>query len=339
MKRFTKICLAICAFLVILGVIFCAISAGLGFGFGQFRWLLRQGVFSIGPEDFQIWDEDDWEDLEEMGHWFGGNTTKTTLPDSDSDWKKWVERWPASKIRNLEVSFDFGSLSILPSEEEEIEVEAEYRSDWKSYRRSISWEQQGDTLEIKDEVDNKIFRLFTHGVGDARLTVRIPKDHVFEELSMDIGAADVGVSLDTMLAASDIEIQMGTGELLGGSKDSKDVILKADTLSVEIGAGNIELSGIETETLDADCGAGNLTLKNVIAREVDVDGGVGRVSLEMEGRQEDYDYEVECGIGQVEIGDATYSGLGHSRQIDNGADRSMDINCGIGQVVVSFLER
>lgn len=329
MKGFTKVCLVICAFLAVLGVIFCAVSACMGFGYRQFWEMARDGAFQIGPKDFGFWDDDDWFTVEE---------SKAEAASTEGDWVQSQESWSAAGIRNLNIDFDFGRLEILPSDSDEIEMEVSYRSIWEKYQRTIYWMQDNDTLEVHDSTDRKIFSLFGHGVGDAKLVIRIPEDKMFEELKLEIGAADVDVSLDTQLFASEMDISLGTGQLSGSSAQEGKVILNAKEMNLDIGAGKLELSGIVADTLKADCGAGELSLKHVTAKDVDVESGVGRVVLEMNGRKEYYNYDVECGIGHVVIGDSTYSGLGASKNIDNGADQDMVIECGIGEVEISFTE-
>ncbi len=332
MKGFTKVCLVICTVFVVLGMILCVASASMGFGFRQFWQMAKAGAFQIGPEEFSFWDDDFWDD----DGWSTIDGDKIEAESKEGDWVQSEESWPAADIQNLNVDFNFGRLEILPSDSDEIQMEVYYRSNWEKYQRDIYWTQDNDTLEIHDSTDRKIFRLFHHGVGDAKLVLRIPKDKKFEELNLDIGAADVDVSLDTQLYASELNISLGTGQLLASSSQENEVILNAKKLNLDIGAGRLELSGILADRLKADCGAGELSLKNVTAKDVDLQGGVGRVVLEMTGQKEYYNYDVECGIGHVVIGDSTYTGLAASKTIDNGADRDMNIECGIGEVEISF---
>jgi hypothetical protein len=60
------------------------------------------------------------------------------------------------------------------------------------------------------------------------------------------------------------------------------------------------------------------------------------MELQLAGAENDYNYEISCGVGQVKIGSTSYSGLGNSQEVDNGASRKMEIDCGIGEVVLSF---
>ena len=53
--------------------------------------------------------------------------------------------------------------------------------------------------------------------------------------------------------------------------------------------------------------------------------------------QEDYNYDLECGVGNLDVGSDSYSGLGREKSISNtGADRKVDLECGMGNVSVNF---
>lgn len=279
-------------------------------------------------DDFGEELSDGLDDLEENGNM--GNLE--TLEATEADWTQGAESWDAASVQSLDLEFYFGTLNIVPSDTDQIEMSVNYRSIWKTYNRTIRWKIEGDTLKIRDSVDKKILRLFTHGAADAELTIRIPKDQVFHEVKLEIGAAKVSVG--TLLAAMDLDIDIGAGELKTVGDES--IILKADKLNLGLGAGNMRLKGLQAEKLNLDGGTGNMELLEVSAQKADIECGIGNVSVELSGNQEDYDYDVECGIGQVVLGSTSYKGLGSSKKINNGAGRSVAIDCGLGRVEVTF---
>lgn len=112
--------------------------------------------------------------------------------------------------------------------------------------------------------------------------------------------------------------------------------IQAEELKIEVGAGQVYLDSFTADELDLECGAGEADLYGDALKKVKIECGVGTVRYSTAGSREDYDYEVECGIGSVTVGDDTYSGLGSERKINNGGSRKMEIECGIGVVDVSF---
>ena len=68
----------------------------------------------------------------------------------------------------------------------------------------------------------------------------------------------------------------------------------------------------------------------------DIQCGVGSIVYTASGHEEEYNYEIECGIGEVLCGDSSYSGLGKNRHIDNNADKDISIEGGVGSVIIDF---
>ncbi|MDD3137966.1 MAG: DUF4097 family beta strand repeat-containing protein [Lachnospiraceae bacterium] len=112
--------------------------------------------------------------------------------------------------------------------------------------------------------------------------------------------------------------------------------INAATLSIEVGAGKATVNNSNSKDLKIECGAGEIEMYTTDTNEAEVECGIGKVGLTVAGMQNDYNYNVECGIGSVTIGDNNYSGIGHDQKINNGSNKQIDINCGIGQVEVYF---
>lgn len=298
MKRFTKVCLIVCGVLAGLGILFGVIGLSMGFGVRQFLTMAEAGAFNIS------WGDDGVE-------FFGSEDAdreQDASAGTDSDWSSGVKKFSAESVRKLDMELDFGTLYIEPSQGDDIEVEMNYRSVWGNYSRRIDCILEEDTLKIQDSVQKSVLKLFTCESKDATLVVRIPEGKVFEEVELDIGAADVVVKTEFRSGETDITI----------------------------GAGHMTLSGVETGELDLECGAGQMELRDVTARNISTECGLGQITMDVNGAEEEYNYEIECGIGRVAVGDSEYSGLGNSKKINNGADQNMSIDCGVGEVVVSF---
>lgn len=110
-----------------------------------------------------------------------------------------------------------------------------------------------------------------------------------------------------------------------------------DKVSIEIGASSATIEGLKTKGFDITVGAGKATIEELDAKEIAVEVGLGQLELNLVGEETEYSYNVECGIGSVEIGGNKYAGLGASNQVDRtDAEREIDIECGVGDVTVKF---
>ena len=56
----------------------------------------------------------------------------------------------------------------------------------------------------------------------------------------------------------------------------------------------------------------------------------------MKGSEEDYNYRIECGMGNVTVGSSSYGGVACEKNIDNGSAYDFDLDCGMGNVEIMF---
>lgn len=109
-------------------------------------------------------------------------------------------------------------------------------------------------------------------------------------------------------------------------------------MDISVGAGSLKskLQSVHAENADIAVSAGAAEIQGIMAQEMYLECGVGSVTLTLHGAQEDYNYSLECGMGEVKIAEGRYSGIGVEQQIDHGAAKNLDIECGMGSVEVKF---
>lgn len=151
------------------------------------------------------------------------------------------------------------------------------------------------------------------------------------------------LKVDTKNEVLIIKDNMKLGVILGDSEDRKlEIILPKGTsfedVKLEIGASRATISDISTNQFELKVGAGEAIIENLSVQELDVEAGVGEVDIEIACAEKSYNYEVECGIGSVTIGDKAWNGFGAKQHITNkDAKYHMSIKCGVGQVNMHFL--
>lgn len=95
-------------------------------------------------------------------------------------------------------------------------------------------------------------------------------------------------------------------------------------------------ASLDLETFAASVGAGVLHVTGVEAKNYMIEVGAGEVQCTLPGIYDDYDYDIDCGMGEVVIGDREYGGFAQDVEIDNGKGRWIDIDCGMGEVTIQF---
>lgn len=200
-------------------------------------------------------------------------------------------------INNIEVEASIIELQILTTEDNDgIMVELE---DEDLFSKMDCY-KEGDTLVI--EANDKFKISGTAGT----LWIHIPEKR-FGEVDIDVEAGTVYI---------------------------EDI--RANHLSVNVDAGEAVIERFKADDVDFECGAGRIEAYGNADRELDTSCGAGEIELSINGKKEDYNYEIECGVGEVIIGNESHSGIGSTDRHSHGASKEMNIECGIGSVTVEF---
>lgn len=112
--------------------------------------------------------------------------------------------------------------------------------------------------------------------------------------------------------------------------------LELKELDLEGGAANITAENLICQDVEMEIGAGALIYEGSVLRKISADCGAGSVEVIVDGEASDYNYDLECGLGSIEVeGGPEIAGIGDTR-IDNKADKKMELECGLGSIEVSF---
>lgn len=109
------------------------------------------------------------------------------------------------------------------------------------------------------------------------------------------------------------------------------------SVDMEIGASQADIRDLNTEELEIAVGAGQANVDQVSVSKLDVEVGVGEVNIALNDVQEDYNYNIECGIGSVTVGTVSYGGFAAEKRVTNpGAAKEINVECGMGEVTIQF---
>lgn len=170
-------------------------------------------------------------------------------------------------------------------------------------------------------------------------------------MDLEVGAAEVEILEDssakeiTVKTDGKYDIYLKNSVLYIKSRNLNDndtlvIELPSDTtfgnVDIEAGAGVVEIERFNTKELEVEVGAGELVINQASVKECDIHVGMGSVEIYLEGSEEDYNYEIECGAGNVQIGQESFGGLAAEKHINNHAGANVEIECGMGSVVIGF---
>ena len=287
MKKGWKVFWIICAVLAGLGVLLCLVGAVTGATLTGVRSVLSSAGMD---DDLYEWDEKNFGAKE--------NAEEGTGASQSTDVNEFTD------VRELDIEVTYLKVEIEEYEGRAIRVDTSEIDE--NLRNSLNV-QSGEELKIEIKNKNRWQSLYKNNTGT--LTIQIPADYSFREVSIDIGAGELWIENIT-----------------------------ASELSINVGAGRAVAERFTADKIEVDCGAGEAEITGAAGREIKIECGVGSTTYHALGSQKDYNYVLECGIGEITVGEDSFSGMARETRIDNNGSITMEIDCGIGEVNVTFEE-
>lgn len=206
-------------------------------------------------------------------------------------------------------------------------VDMDFASDLEislKYDELLIQEYDGDKIRVNvaNDTKNDVVVKETSGkitITDTRsgnvkkkkqIKVSIPSVKEFDTVSLGVDMGTIDLECD--LKVQELSVEVGAGEFSGYGN------ITAAYCDLQVGAGTIDIDQIDVQKLNADCGA-------------------GEIDMVVTGKEKDYNYDLSCGMGEIDLEDSEYSGLGIEKNISNeGARKDMVLECGMGEIDVEF---
>lgn len=325
MKKFMKTCGIIALVMIVLGVVL-GIAGSTVAGrttisqvvetvtggrvkvdFGDGSWGIFNGMASIG--DMEV----------DLGPGLGVNYDigDSSMFSKDHDIMSGdVELYsPGSGIRNLEMQVGGCNVVTQTSKDDRIYLEAKGMRKFQGY-------VEGDTLYVLGTVKSGL----TWFDEESKVTLYLPDGYTFDEVEIDMGAGALDID---KLSAAEVSLEVGAGRITLGSVEVQE-------LTANVGAGQIELKDMAVKKLDVEVGMGEFTAQGSLEGDAQVECSMGNVEMKLDGRKEDFNYQIEGAMGSIQLDKEDMGGFAQERTVDNGAAKSMKIECSMGNITVKF---
>lgn len=206
-------------------------------------------------------------------------------------------------------------------------VDMDFASDLEislKYDELLIQEYDGDKIRVNvaNDTKNDVVVKETSGkitITDTRsgnvkkkkqIKVSIPSVKEFDTVSLGVDMGTIDLECD--LKVQELSVEVGAGEFCGYGN------ITAAYCDLQVGAGTIDIDQLDIQKLNADCGA-------------------GEIDMVVTGKEKDYNYDLSCGMGEINLEDSEYSGIGIEKNISNeGARKDMVLECGMGEIDVEF---
>ena len=117
--------------------------------------------------------------------------------------------------------------------------------------------------------------------------------------------------------------------------------LSFQKIKLQMGAGTIENSGsLDIKEADFTVGVGTADISELQVENLKGSCGMGDMELTLTGKATEYNYELKCGLGNLEVDDPLETSItsGNKQITNEGATKNIKLDCGMGNVQVEFEE-
>lgn len=229
------------------------------------------------------------------------------------------EDYNDADIHSISIDNSVGKLSIVSGNN--------FRVEGVNVRNNFKTKVTNDgTLKITNKsVTISWFSDFFDGrrTGNSEITVYVPVDFKAKEINIDNGVGELYMEdLETVK----LDIDLGTGDCYG-----KNIV--SDKTDIDGGVGSVRFKDVSFTDLELECGVGDLTIEGKVLGKSEINCGVGSLELIIELKKEDYELDIETGLGDIYINGEKTSNIKNANQ---GAKHSLDIEGGISEVEIKF---
>ena len=235
--------------------------------------------------------------------------------DDDAEWGDVI-----GETKNYTVSSEISDLNI------QINAADFYIKEGNSFSvesnlKNLEVDEKNGCLTLKDLTKIKLNG--SNAYENAVLTIWVPVGTVFDNVNIKTGAGRFTVD---SLSAATIGFELGAGDV------TISKLIAEKSANIEGGAGRITISDGAIKNLDLEMGLGQLNLTSALTGDCNLDSGVGEMNVTLLGSKDDYELDIEKGIGNITIDGKNVTDFGSS---GNGANE-VDIHGGVGAINVRF---
>ena len=191
----------------------------------------------------------------------------------------------------------------------------------ESNLKNLEVDEKNGCLTLKDLTKIKLNG--SNAYENAVLTIYVPVGMVFDNVNIKTGAGRFTVD---SLSAATIGFELGAGDV------TISKLIAEKSANIEGGAGRITISNGAIKDLALKMGMGQLNLTAALTGDSELELGVGESNITLLGSKDDYELDIEKGIGNITVDGKNVTDFGSS---GNGANE-VDIQGGVGAINVRF---
>ena len=225
------------------------------------------------------------------------------------------EGFPNSEISESEDSPTGDGYSSIRGEQfSEVDIEAGLADvtilTGEDYAVELAWNSDG-SYSLSGTVRNGVLN-----VTSSQKKLGSTSDH----------SASVIITVPAGVTLREIDVEVGMGDI---SLDS----ISANDVSCETGLGDVWLWDVTAGEASASTGMGDISWDGALSRETELETGMGDIWVYAAGSADRWSYELNSGLGQVEVDGVS---MGSSAKRRGGSAGELEASSGTGDVWVEF---
>lgn len=124
-------------------------------------------------------------------------------------------------------------------------------------------------------------------------------------------------------------------EALNGTLNADRMV--ADNISIEIDNASVQIEElVVSNEAELKINAGQMVVGYYSGKGLETECAMGSIMVVCEGKTKDYNFELECGMGNIRVGEDSYSGIGNDFRIRNDSPQYIHAECGLGEIILEF---
>ncbi len=315
MKKFTKVSLIISAIVLAIGIGFLAVAAVMSGGLRKLYEQALTGEFDYGNWHFGngvYYTDEDWDGWNMIGI----GTTLSGGNESSTD------TFYITDVHNINVNTDIADITFTTSKDtDHVIVTME-----KGFLKYYSVETENNTLFIKYNTHNQSYDF------GPDITITLPESGSFGTIDVDTALGDIDME-ENEIFCDKFELITDLGDItLEHTKVHCDISLYTDL-------GDITIEDGECWAVEAATALGDVELIGIFNGDIDAESDLGNVDVELDAKEDYYNYDLSTDLGSVRFNGRGYSDAGelgaHQTFENSGAVYDVTLNTSLGDVSVT----
>jgi cytoskeletal protein CcmA (bactofilin family) len=236
-------------------------------------------------------------------------------------------------VKSIEMKISYGNVIIEEGDSFQIEAYNMIEKSFSSTLKDGVWKIY-DNSDLNSELADELVIFDIHIPFDSwfiwnekkspKIVITLPPDFTAENMKINMDAGSITAD---NLKTDEANIEIGTGYF-----NIKNLTLH-NSSNISVGAGELVINNINAKDITMENGVGVIKADGIITGDSYVKNGVGSILLKINGKEENYKYDIDCNIGSVRIDGKEYTNMMTNEEAKN----RFQLDCDAGYIELDYL--